>query len=76
MGPRLPRPGKRGNQPSAIEIYDQTRDAIFPVTPERQRHLYGEADFYGWSEGVARQLSVPERPEFRAFLKARGFALD
>ena len=61
-----------------IDVYDQTRHAIFSVTPDRQRQrdLYGEAEFYGWSEGVARQLSVPERPEFRAFLKARGFALD
>lgn len=61
-----------------IDAYDQTRHAIFPVAADRQRQrdVYGEADFYGWSEAVARQLSVPERPEFRAFLKANGFALD
>ena len=60
-----------------IDAYDRTRHAIFPVPPERQRQraLYGEAEFYGWSEAVARQLSVPERPEFKAFLKDHGFDL-
>lgn len=60
-----------------IDEYDRTRDAIFPVPAERQRQraLYGEAEFYGWSEAVARQLSVPERAEFKAFLRRHGFDL-
>jgi nitroreductase/FMN reductase [NAD(P)H] len=61
-----------------IDAYDQTRHAAFPVPPERQAKLdlYGSASFYGWSEGIARQLSVPERPDFRAFLKGHGFDLS
>lgn len=63
---------------AAIDAYDQTRHAIFPVPPERQAKgdLYGRAEFYGWSEGVARQLSIPERADFRVFLKGHGFDLS
>ena len=65
------------NLEAEIDAYDRTRDSIFPVPPERQskRDLYGTAEFYGWSEHISRQLSVPERPEFRAFLKSHGFDL-
>lgn len=65
------------NLEAEIEAYDRTRHAIFPIPPERQsrRDLYGTAEFYGWSEHIARQLSLPERPEFRAFLKSHGFDL-
>jgi nitroreductase/FMN reductase [NAD(P)H] len=65
------------NLEAEIAAYDRTRDSIFPVPPERQgkRELYGAAGFYGWSEHISRQLSVPERPEFRAFLKSHGFDL-
>lgn len=60
-----------------IDTYDRTRHAIFPVPDERQSKpdLYGIAEFYGWSEHISRQLSVPERPEFKAFLKSHGFDL-
>lgn len=61
-----------------IDGYDQTRHGIFPVPDARQskQDLYGIAEFYGWSEHISRQLSVPERPEFRAFLKSHGFDLS
>lgn len=66
-----------GGLEAGIDAYDRTRHAIFPTPPDRQRQraLYGEAEFYGWSEGVARQLSIPERAEFKAFLKRHGFDL-
>ncbi|MBT5050171.1 MAG: NADPH-dependent oxidoreductase [Rhodospirillaceae bacterium] len=62
---------------ASIDTYDQTRHGIFPVPDARQSKpdLYGIAEFYGWSEHISRQLSVPERPEFRAFLKSHGFDL-
>lgn len=65
------------NLEADIDAYDQTRHGIFPVPNERQskQDLYGIAEFYGWSEHISRQLSVPERPEFRAFLKSHGFDL-
>ena len=61
-----------------IDAYDQTRHGIFPIPDSRQskQELFGVADFYGWSEHISRQLGVPERPEFKAFLKSHGFNLD
>ena len=60
-----------------IAAYDKQRDERQPIAPQKQRHtkIYGTADYYPWSENAARQLSVPERPEFRAFLLKHGFSL-
>ena len=60
-----------------IDDYDQARHAIFPVPKEGQRKqdLFGTASFYGWSEHVSRQLAIPERANFRAFLLEHGFNL-
>jgi len=62
---------------SEIELYDQRRHDIFPITPNRQLHTdkYGIADVCTWSENVARQLSIPERSNLREYLKDRGFEL-
>lgn len=61
-----------------IEDYDTRRHDIFPIAPDKQRRVaeYGVAEYCPWSENVVRQLSIPERPGFREFLKSRGFALD
>jgi nitroreductase/FMN reductase [NAD(P)H] len=63
---------------AGIDAYDQTRHAAFPVPDARQskQDLFGIVEFYGWSEHISRQLAVPERPEFRAFLKSHGFDLS
>ena len=37
--------------------------------------VYPPREGVGWSEDVARQLSVPERFGFRAYLKTKGFDL-
>ena len=37
---------------------------------------FGEDPDYGWSEDKARQYSVPERADFGAFVRAKGFKLD
>jgi nitroreductase len=60
-----------------IDGYDRRRDARFSIPPEKQRKqaAYGQADFYGWSEDKARQVSDTERQQLRAFLVKRGFAL-
>ena len=65
------------NLEAEIDGYDRTRDAAFPIPDERQakREFFGTAGFYGWSEHISRQLGVPERAEFRAFLKNHGFDL-
>lgn len=61
-----------------IDGYDRRRDARFSIPPDKQRktEAYGQANFYGWSEDKARQVSDPERQQLRAFLEKRGFALS
>ena len=61
-----------------IKTYDSRRHVIFPIPDAAQMYAdkYGTASDYTWSENTARQLSIPERPKFRAFLKTHGFELD
>ena len=60
-----------------IGDYDAIRHEAHAVPPDRQQKTdrYGVADPYYWSEHISRQLSVPERAEFRAYLMEHGFAL-
>ena len=61
-----------------VDAYDDRRHESNPVAPENQRHAdkYGVSARCTWSENVARQLSVAERPGFRDFLLSNGFDLD
>lgn len=61
-----------------IAAYDARRHARRPITADNQRHTdrYGVLDTCPWSENVARQLSVPERADFRAFLEGHGLGLE
>ena len=58
-----------------IDAYDRRRHAL--QTYRRQRHAdrYPNVDFYGWSEDKVRQYSVPERADFGAFIRSKGFSL-
>jgi FMN reductase [NAD(P)H] len=60
-----------------VSAYDQRRHARDPVAPGSQKNndVYPPRDGVGWSENVARQLSVPERFGFGAYLKTKGFDL-
>jgi FMN reductase [NAD(P)H] len=62
---------------SEVAAYDQRRHARDPVAPGSQKNndVYPPRDGVGWSENVARQLSVPERFGFGAYLKTKGFDL-
>jgi nitroreductase len=60
----------------SIEAYDQRRHELQPYRKQRDVTRYGEADFYGWSEDKARQYAVPERVDFGAFIRLKGFKLD
>lgn len=57
--------------------YDARRAAREPIAAPslKNNDVYPPRDGVGWSENVARQLSVPERFGFAAYLKTRGFAL-
>jgi FMN reductase [NAD(P)H] len=64
-----------GNLAERIDTYDKRRAAIHPYKP-RDPARWGEAAFYGWSEDKARQYGVPQRPDFGAFVRRKGFNLD
>ena len=59
-----------------VEAYDRRRDAAQPVQAQRDIDTYGRADFYGWSEDKVRQYAKPERADWGAFVRAKGFRLD
>jgi FMN reductase [NAD(P)H] len=60
-----------------IAAYDQRRNARDPVAAGglKNNDVYPPRDGVGWSENVARQLSVPERFGFSTYLKTKGFDL-
>lgn len=60
----------------AIENYDSRREAAQPYEQQRYLDLFGKSSAYGWSEDKARQYAVPERADFGAYIRARGFRLD
>jgi len=64
-----------GDLAQRIDAYDQRRAAIHPYKP-RDPARWGDVPFYGWSEDKARQYAVPERADFGAYVRARGFKLD
>jgi FMN reductase [NAD(P)H] len=60
-----------------IKAYDERRHARDPVAPGglKNNDIYPPREGVCWSENVARQLSVPERFGFAAYLKTKGFDL-
>ena len=60
----------------AVESYDRRREAAQPYREQRYVEKFGKAAQYGWSEDKARQYAVPERADFGAYIRARGFRLD
>ena len=59
-----------------VEAYDRRRNDTQPYKTQRFVEKFGEDPAYGWSEDKARQYSVPERADFGAFVRAKGFNLD
>jgi nitroreductase len=64
-----------GDLAERIDAYDRRRAAIHPYKP-RDPARWGEVAFYGWSEDKARQYGVPQRKDFGAFVRKKGFNLD
>lgn len=58
-----------------IGAYDRRRHELQPHRKQRHAERYGTAEFYGWSEDKARQYAVPERADFGAFIRNKGFSL-
>jgi len=64
-----------GDLAARIDAYDKRRAAIHPYKP-RDPARWGDVPFYGWSEDKARQYSEPDRADFGAFVRSKGFKLD
>jgi nitroreductase len=65
-----------GDLAQQIEDYDRRRHAIHGYRSQRDPARWGTATFYGWSEDKARQYGVPQRADFGAFVRSKGFRLD
>ena len=59
-----------------VAAYDRRRNETQPYKTQRFVEKFGEDPAYGWSEDKARQYSVPERADFGAFVRAKGFKFD
>lgn len=66
------------NLEAEIDGYDRRRDGRhnIPESDWRQVERFGKPSLYGWSQDEARQVSVPERQDFGAFVRRQGFKLD
>ena len=60
----------------AVQRYDADRARTHPYAQQRFPETFGQSESYGWSEDKVRQYSQPERADFGAFVRARGFRLD
>jgi nitroreductase/FMN reductase [NAD(P)H] len=60
-----------------VTAYDERRREREPKAPGSLKNIdvYPPREGVGWSEDVARQLSVPERFGFAAYLRTKGFDL-
>jgi nitroreductase/FMN reductase [NAD(P)H] len=65
-----------GDLAASIDAYDRRRAAMWPYARQRAPEKWGEAAFYGWSEDKARQYGEPQRADFGAYVRAKGFGLD
>lgn len=60
----------------AIDTYDVRRNGVAPYRTQRDVEQFGMAPNYGWSEDKARQYAVPQRTDWGAFVKRKGFKLE
>ena len=60
----------------AVEAYDARRAEAQPYAKQRDEADYGHAEPYTWSDDKTRQYIKPERADFGAFIRAKGFRLD
>jgi nitroreductase/FMN reductase [NAD(P)H] len=65
-----------GDFSAQLASYDARREKLRPYAGQRAVERWGRTDNYGWSEDKARQYAEPQRADFGAFVRARGFNLD
>jgi nitroreductase/FMN reductase [NAD(P)H] len=59
-----------------IEAYDRRREQAAPYRTQRDLDVWGEATHYGWSEEKARHYAQPQRSDFGAYVRSRGFSTE
>ncbi len=64
------------DQAAGIREYDRRRAAVQPFARQREPERWGEKPDYGWSDDKARQYAEPQRADWGAFVRAKGFRLD
>jgi nitroreductase/FMN reductase [NAD(P)H] len=64
------------DQAGGIREYDRRRAAVQPFARQREPGRWGEKPDYGWSDDKARQYAEPQRSDWGAFVRAKGFCLD
>ncbi len=64
------------DEAAAVHAYDARRAQLQPYAQQRREDVFGKAETYTWSEDKARQYHLPERTDFGAFIRAKGFRLD
>ena len=67
---------QEGDFAARLAAYDRRREAVQPYPEQRDPVRWGTAEFYGWSEDKARQYAEPQRTEFGAFVRNKGFNLE
>ncbi len=60
----------------AVDRYDRRRERAQPYSQQRYVEDFGTVSAYGWSEDKARQYAHPERAQFGAFIRQKGFRLE
>jgi nitroreductase len=60
----------------AVDTYDARRRGVAPYRTQRSVKRWGEAPAYGWSEDKARQYAEPQRTDWGAFVRRKGFRLE
>ena len=58
---------------AGIREYDRRRG---PPPRQREPERFGKKPDYGWSDDKARQYADPQRADWGAFVRAKGFRLD
>lgn len=60
----------------AVDAYDARRNGTRPFSSQREPERFGTDPNYGWSEDKARQYTTPQRADFGAFIRRKGFDLS
>tara|TARA_R110002110_G_scaffold85816_1_gene223314 strand:+ start:52253 stop:53083 length:831 start_codon:yes stop_codon:yes gene_type:complete len=60
----------------AIAAYDARRADLRPYGSQRDPERFGTRDPYTWSEDKARQYAEPQRTDFGAYVRKKGFDLN